>query len=60
MSSNFRNFLITRLLLTIPMILILVSVVFFIMRVLRVIRFARNWGRVSVNNRPRHCESISD
>jgi peptide/nickel transport system permease protein len=34
MSSSFRNFLITRLLLTIPMILILVSLVFFIMRVL--------------------------
>jgi peptide/nickel transport system permease protein len=34
MSSSFRNFLITRLLLTIPMILILVSLVFFVMRVL--------------------------
>jgi peptide/nickel transport system permease protein len=34
MSSSFRNFLITRILLTIPMILILVSLVFFIMRVL--------------------------
>ncbi len=34
MSSSFRNFLITRLLLTIPMVLILVSLVFFIMRVL--------------------------
>ena len=34
MSSTFRNFLITRLLLTIPMILLLVSIVFFIMRVL--------------------------
>jgi peptide/nickel transport system permease protein len=34
MSSSFRNFLITRLLLTIPMILILVSLIFFVMRVL--------------------------
>ena len=34
MSSSFRNFLITRILLTIPMILILVSLIFFIMRVL--------------------------
>ena len=34
MSSNFRNFLITRILLTIPMILILVSLIFFVMRVL--------------------------
>ena len=34
MSASFRNFLITRLLLTIPMILILVTMVFFIMRVL--------------------------
>ncbi len=34
MSSNLRNFLITRLLLTIPMVIILVSLVFFIMRVL--------------------------
>ncbi len=34
MSSSFRNFLITRILLTIPMILILVSLVFFVMRVL--------------------------
>lgn len=34
MSSNFRNFLITRLLLTIPMVLILITMVFFIMRVL--------------------------
>jgi len=34
MSSNFRNFLITRLLLTIPMVLILITLVFFIMRVL--------------------------
>ena len=33
MSSSFRNFLITRILLTIPMILILVSLVFFVMRV---------------------------
>ena len=34
MSSSFRNFLITRILLTIPMVLILISLVFFIMRVL--------------------------
>jgi peptide/nickel transport system permease protein len=34
MSSNLRNFLITRILLTIPMVLILVTMVFFIMRVL--------------------------
>jgi peptide/nickel transport system permease protein len=34
MSASFRNFLITRLLLTIPMILILVTMVFFIMRIL--------------------------
>jgi peptide/nickel transport system permease protein len=34
MSASFRNFLITRLLLTIPMVLILVTMVFFVMRVL--------------------------
>jgi peptide/nickel transport system permease protein len=34
MSSSFRNFMITRLLLTIPMVLILITMVFFIMRVL--------------------------
>lgn len=34
MSSSFRNFIITRLLLTIPMILILVTMVFFVMRIL--------------------------
>lgn len=34
MSVSFRNFIITRLLLTIPMILILVSMVFFVMRIL--------------------------
>jgi len=34
MSSSFRNFIITRLLLTIPMVLILVTMVFFVMRVL--------------------------
>lgn len=34
MSSSLRNFLITRFLLTIPMVLILISIVFFIMRVL--------------------------
>lgn len=34
MSSSLRNFLITRILLTIPMVLILVTMVFFIMRVL--------------------------
>ena len=34
MSASFRNFLITRLLLTIPMVLILITFVFFIMRVL--------------------------
>lgn len=34
MSPSFRNFLITRLLLTIPMVLILMSMVFFIMRIL--------------------------
>ncbi|MEJ2707342.1 MAG: ABC transporter permease [Anaerolineales bacterium] len=34
MSASFRNFLITRLLLTIPMVLILVTMVFFVMRIL--------------------------
>lgn len=34
MSSNLRNFLITRLLLTIPMVLILVTLVFVVMRIL--------------------------
>jgi peptide/nickel transport system permease protein len=34
MSSNLRNFLITRILLTIPMMLILVTIVFFVMRIL--------------------------
>ncbi len=34
MSSSFRNFIITRLLLTIPMILILVTLIFFVMRIL--------------------------
>lgn len=34
MSASFRNFLVTRLLLTIPMVLILVTMVFFIMRIL--------------------------
>ncbi|MFN2112269.1 MAG: ABC transporter permease, partial [Anaerolineales bacterium] len=34
MSASFRNFLITRILLTIPMVLILVTMVFFVMRVL--------------------------
>lgn len=34
MSPSFRNFLIARLLLTIPMVLILMSMVFFIMRIL--------------------------
>jgi peptide/nickel transport system permease protein len=34
MSSSFRNFIITRLLMTIPMILILVTMVFFVMRIL--------------------------
>ncbi|MGC9469369.1 MAG: ABC transporter permease [Anaerolineae bacterium] len=34
MSASFRNFVITRILLTIPMILILVTMVFFVMRVL--------------------------
>jgi len=34
MSSSFRNFVITRLLLTIPMVLILVTMVFFVMRIL--------------------------
>jgi peptide/nickel transport system permease protein len=34
MSASFRNFIITRLLLTIPMVLILVTMVFFIMRIL--------------------------
>jgi peptide/nickel transport system permease protein len=34
MSSSFRKFLITRVLLTIPMILILVTLIFFVMRVL--------------------------
>jgi peptide/nickel transport system permease protein len=34
MSASFRNFLITRLLLTIPMVLILITFVFFIMRIL--------------------------
>lgn len=34
MSSNLRNFLITRIILTIPMVLIMVTIVFIIMRVL--------------------------
>ncbi len=34
MSASFRNFVVTRILLTIPMILILVTMVFFVMRVL--------------------------
>ncbi len=34
MSASFRNFVITRLLLTIPMIIILVTMVFFVMRIL--------------------------
>lgn len=34
MSASFRNFLITRLLLTIPMVLILMTMVFFVMRIL--------------------------
>lgn len=34
MSSSFRSFVVTRILLTIPMILILVTMVFFVMRVL--------------------------
>ncbi|MBN2147406.1 MAG: ABC transporter permease [Anaerolineales bacterium] len=34
MSSSLRNFLLTRLLLTIPMVLILITMVFFVMRVL--------------------------
>jgi peptide/nickel transport system permease protein len=34
MSASFRNFLITRILLTIPMVLILMTMVFFIMRIL--------------------------
>ena len=34
MSSSLRNFLITRLLLTIPMVLIMISLVFFVMRIL--------------------------
>ena len=34
MSTSFRNFMITRLLLTIPMVLILITMVFFIMRIL--------------------------
>ncbi|KPL76962.1 peptide ABC transporter permease [Ornatilinea apprima] len=34
MSSSLRNFLITRILLTIPMVLILITMVFFVMRVL--------------------------
>lgn len=34
MSSSLRNFLITRLLLTIPMILIMITLVFFVMRIL--------------------------
>lgn len=34
MSSSLRNFLITRLLLTIPMVIILITMVFFVMRVL--------------------------
>lgn len=34
MSNSFRNFMITRLLLTIPMVLILITMVFFIMRIL--------------------------
>ncbi len=34
MSASFRNFVIARILLTIPMVLILVTMVFFVMRVL--------------------------
>jgi peptide/nickel transport system permease protein len=34
MSSSLRNFLITRLVLTIPMVLIMISLVFFVMRIL--------------------------
>lgn len=34
MSSSFRKFLITRILLTIPMVLILITIIFFVMRVL--------------------------
>jgi peptide/nickel transport system permease protein len=34
MSSSLRNFLITRLLLTIPMVLILITMIFFVMRIL--------------------------
>ena len=34
MSSSLRNFLITRILLTIPMVIILITFVFFIMRIL--------------------------
>jgi peptide/nickel transport system permease protein len=34
MSASFRNFLITRILLTIPMVLILMTMVFFVMRIL--------------------------
>lgn len=34
MSASFRNFIITRILLTIPMVLILVTMVFFVMRIL--------------------------
>jgi len=34
MSASFRNFVVTRILLTIPMILILVTMVFFVMRIL--------------------------
>ncbi len=34
MSASFRNFIITRILLTIPMVLILITLVFFVMRVL--------------------------
>ena len=34
MSASLRNFLITRILLTIPMVLILITLVFFVMRVL--------------------------
>ena len=34
MSASFRNFVVTRILLTVPMILILVTMVFFVMRVL--------------------------
>ena len=57
MSASLRKFLITRLLLTIPMVLILITVVFSSCASSRVIPSARSWGPKSV--RPRPTQSVS-